>query len=199
MSVQTFKTQIIPASGVLEIYGGNFFLLLATSLTSVDIRIERGNGGHAEQYNSFSAGLRVRRIEPWDRLRILGTAGGTVDFIFGKETIEKDEVDIITQIASIAGVAQVAIQPASSRTTTAQASLATATSLDVAANLLRKRIWVCSDSNNSGSVWIRDQAATVAGGIELQPGTSFPVENTGAFRVRNLSGAGQLISFEEET
>jgi hypothetical protein len=82
---------------------------------------------------------------------------------------------------------------------TLKAALATGNSLDVSANLTRKRITICNESASLGSVWFRDQSAVTDAGVELQPGQSQQVDGTYAFRVRNNSGASANISFNEES
>lgn len=190
-------TGTIPASGIFSLGQSANFLLVVAASAVISIRLERG--GIAEQFNGFIGGLKIRRVLPWAEARMLGAAGTTFEVLIGDQITDKDDTDVVTQIATIAGVAAVSVQPAVTLVSTAKATLATGNSLDVSANLSRKRISVHNESISLGSVWFRDQAATADAGVEIQPGTSREFSNTAAFRIRNNSGASANISFNEES
>ena len=195
MSVQRI-TAVIPASGILSAGIGGNFLLLVSASGNINLRIERG--GIAERFDGVAGGLYITRLTPWTEVRFLGGAGVAVEYLIGDEVVDKDETDIRLQIATIAGVAAVRVQPATSLVSTAKVTLATGNSIDVAINATRQNLVVCNESASLGSVWIRDQTATVDGGVELQPGQSVPCNGIYALRVRNNSGASANISFNEE-
>lgn len=195
MSIERYS-RTIPASGVIEHSNGNFVLLL-TATAAVNLRADRQ--GWSEGFNGITGGVLIRRIKPWDGIQIIGVAGTTVEYIVGQEVVEKDETDIRLQIATIAGVAAFSEQPSATFVTTvANTDILTANSADVAANLSRRRITVVADSANTGSLRVRDQAATTDGGIELQPGMFVELKTTAAFRILNNSGATQAYSLQEE-
>jgi hypothetical protein len=189
------RTELIPAVGAIECGRGNYVLFLSATGT-VNLRLE--NGGQGEGLNGVTGGVLVRRVRSWDNLRIIGTVGVSVTYLIGALDTDKDETDIRLQIATIAGVAAVRVQPATTLLSTAKAVLAAGASLDVAVNASRQNIVVCNESISGNSVWVRDQAATADAGIELQPGQSVPLNGTYAFRVRNNGAAACNISFNEE-
>lgn len=195
MSVQRV-TGTIPASGIWSGGPGNFLLFVSAN-AAVNLRLEQT--GIAERFDGISGGLYITRLKPWQEMRILGGAGVTFEYLIGDEYVDKDETDVRLQIATIAGVAAVRQQPAASGVSTAKVTLATANSIDISANLARVNMIVCNESASLGSVWVRDQTATTDAGIELQPGSSVPINGTYAFRVRNNSGANANISFHEES
>lgn len=170
MSINRY-TPTIPASGVVESQGGNFMLLLSAS-GSVSLRLE--NGGHAEQFNGVTGGLLVRRIKPWDNARILGAPGVTLEFFYGSDFTDKDEVDVRLQIATIAGVAATRIQPFSSITDLTPVSLIQSQSDELfPPNPLRQRITVCVDPNNPDIATCRVHGPGVNTIRYLQPGVEY--------------------------
>src|ERR1043165_3128457 len=145
----------VAGSGVLELQGGNFILLLTAS-SPVQVRVERGNGGHAEVFDNISGGFLIRRLMPWANLRLLGTAGAAVTFMYGTAETDKDETDIRLQIATIAGVASVAMSPTNNvADTPAVAAANGAQSTLFAPNALRRSLRVFVDENNAGTCYAR--------------------------------------------
>ena len=84
MSQVTRFVEVIPASGRIDRPRGNFFLLLASTVT-LNVLMERD--GTSEQFNSVTGGIRVRRVKPWNAMTIFGAAGGTVEFFFGADEV----------------------------------------------------------------------------------------------------------------
>lgn len=197
MTQQTARrSETIPATGRIGLAPGNFFFLLNAS-ANISITFDRGgvNFGAAD----IGAGYVKGNVREWDRAVITGPAGTTVQFFYGTEDLSEDFTDFRAQIATISGVTAVAEQPAASIVSTASAALATGNSLDISANLARRRITICNESTSGGSVWVRDQLATTNAGEELQPGTSKEFKGTYALRVRNNSGFSANISTNEES
>lgn len=189
-------SRTIPASGAIENGRGNVLLLIAATGT-VNVRLE--NGGAAEGVSGVNGGVRIERVRPWDNARILGTPGVTVEYWIGSQEVERDLIDVFTQIATIAGVAAVAIQPGVAFTNRAPVAAANAAqSVLFAANLLRKRIRVFVDENNGGTCYAR-----TAGGANnicnLQPGSAYSFENTSALDVRNDTGGVCTFYLTEES
>lgn len=188
-------SRTIPASGVIENGRGNVLLVIAATGV-INVRFE--NGGAAEGVTGVSGGVRVERVTPWDNARILGTPGVTVEYWIGSQNVERDLIDVFTQIATIAGVAAVAIQPGVAFTDLAPVVRATATQGALfAANLLRKRIRVFVDANNPDTCFAR-----VVGGANnicnLQPGSAYTFENTAGLDVRNDTGGNCTFYLTEE-
>lgn len=193
-SIERFS-RTIPASGVIETPRGNVFLLIAATGT-INVRFE--NGGAAEGVNGVNGGVRVERVKPWDAARILGSAGVTVEFWVGSQEVERDLIDVFTQIATIAGVASVAINPTVAPTDRAPVAAANAAqSVLFAANLLRRKLRVFVDENNAGTAFAR-----VTGGANnianLQPGSVYTFDGLYGLDVRNDTGAiANFYIFEE--
>lgn len=170
MSINRY-TPTIPASGVIETQTGNFFLLLSAT-GSVSLRLE--NGGHAEQFNGVTGGLLVRRIKPWENARVLGAPGVVLEYLQGSDFVDKDEVDVRLQIATIAGVAAVRTQPFASVADTPIVTLAqSANGVLFAANALRQRIRVFVDPNNPDIATARVAGPGVNTVAYLQPGAVY--------------------------
>jgi hypothetical protein len=195
MSIERFS-RTIPASGAIEIPRGNFCLLLSAT-GSVDLRLE--NGGSAEGFSGISGGVLIRRIKPWDQLRILGAAGITVVYFVGYETTDRDEADIRLQIATIAGVASVSTYPFQTITDRASVTVATATQSTLfAANTLRRQVRVFVDENNAGSCYARAAGGGANNLVNLQPGSAYTFAGIYGLDVRNDSGANATFYICEE-
>jgi len=190
------RVEILPASGEAVLGPGNFFFLL-NAAANVTVSFQRG--GTTFGATDIGAGYLKRNVSEWNRATITGPAGTSVTFFYGNEDIAEDDTDFRGGITTIAGVAAFAEQPAATLVSTANAALATANSLDISANLSRRRISIHSDSINAGSVWVRDQAGTTDAGQELQPGQTIEVKGTYAIRVRNNSGVSVNLSTNEES
>lgn len=196
-SIERFS-RTIPASGVIENPRGNVFLLIAATGT-INVRFE--NGGAAEGVNSVNGGVRVERVKPWDAARILGTPGITVEYWVGSQQVDKDLIDVFTQIAVIAGVAAVAIAPAAAVADNAPVVVPNATLNQVlfAANLTRKRIRVFVDENNPDVCYARLPGGTGNDLANLQPGSVYTFEGKYALNIDHPAsgGACTFYLFEE--
>ncbi len=193
MSVERY-TGALPANGIVEFAGGNYALLLSASAA---VNLRKDARGTSEGFNGVIGGILIKRVQPWENLRIIGTAGTTYEILIGSENVDQDETDIRLQIATIAGVASVSVQPASQFTSGA-ASILAASNQDFAADTTRKRITISVDSAATASVFVRDQAATTSQGTEVQPGTYVVIENTAALRIRNNSGVAVQVYWNIE-
>jgi hypothetical protein len=194
MSVER-RSEVIPASGRVEVGRGNLFILYSAT-AAVNLRLEAR--GTSEGFDNITGGVRVQRIQPWDFAIIIGAAGTTVVYIVGHENINEDLADVFLQVATIAGTVAVATSPASTITDSADVNAADAAqSLLFAANLLRRRITVHVDSANLGSAYFR----TIGGANnigEAQPGVTYSFEGTYGLDIRNdTGGVANFYIFEE--
>lgn len=192
-SIERFS-RTIPASGVIETPRGNVFLLIAATGT-INVRFE--NGGAAEGVNDVNGGVRVERVKPWDAARILGTAGVTVEFWVGSQEVERDLIDVFTQIATIAGVASVAINPTVAATDRAPVTVSNAiqTVALFAANLTRRKLRVFVDENNQDTCYVH-----TTGGAQrianLQPGSVYTFDGLYGLDVeRAVASGGNCIFY----
>lgn len=185
MSIQRY-TGTIPATGTYESQGGNFLLFISSNAAS-SVRLE--NGGHSEQFNGITGGLLVKRVRPWDNFRLVGTPGTTFEFLLGNEFVEHDEVDIRLQIATIAGVASFSEFPSATVATPDDNALPAATTENIAANPLRRRITIGCLSTNTVGFRVQAVGASDLSGIEVTPGTYVEIRTTASLDIRNNDGA----------
>lgn len=179
-------SRTIPASGVVEHGRGNVLLFVSATGT-VNVRAE--NGGAAEGVNGVNGGVRFERVKPWDNLRILGTPGVTVEYWIGSQLVERDLIDVFTQIATIAGVASFSEFPSAAVATPDDNALPAATTENIAANLLRRRITIGCLSTNDVGFRVQAVGANDASGLEVQPGTFVELRTTASLDIRNNDGA----------
>jgi hypothetical protein len=172
----------------LERPGGNF-LLFQSSLALVTISLIYD--GPREVFANVNGGIYVRRIKPWQNMRIDGPIGTQITFFYGNETTDKDETDIRQQVAVLAGVSAFADQPAaviSNKPTVAVPNTAQTTIFPV--NNGRRRIAFSFASNAvipANTVFAR----TVGGGnnlFEIQPGVLYNDNIFAGLDIRNDSG-----------
>lgn len=192
MSARNY-VQAIGAGATIRLPGGRyFFVKQATSAITITTQ---GNTGTPARFENIGAGSKFGPVpDKWTFLDVFSAGAQTVELVIS------DDGDFeVANAVTVSGVAQVADLPSAAIAVTASAALATATSLDIAANTSRRRITICNASTSAGAVWIRDQSATTSAGIELQPGQSVTMETTAALRVRNNSGSSADISTLEET
>ncbi len=194
MSIERIA-RTIPPVGELRT-GGNNFALFITSNAAVTLRAERT--GMAEVFAGITGGLLLKRLAPWDDLRLIGAAGTSVEILVGTEIVDKDETDIRLQIATIAGVASVAVNPTVAVTDRAPVAAANAAQSTLfAANGLRRKLRVFVDENNAGTCYAR----TVGGANNignLQPGSVYTFDGIYGLDVRNDTGAiANFYIFEE--
>ena len=189
------RVQTIDAGGRIDTPRNNFFLILSAT-GSVNLRAERG--GTSEGFNGISGGILVRRIQSWDTMTIEGTPGVSVEYLVGSEHVERDETDIRLQIATIAGVAAIAEEPAATVADTPQVDIADTTQDElVPANLLRKRVTIFVDPDNGGSCFIRTAGGANNIGV-LVPGVTYEFKGRYALDVRNdTGGTATFYIFEE--
>ena len=180
---------VIPPSGVVETITGNFFLFIAAS-AAVSIRIE--NGGHAEQLNAVAGGILVRRVKPWENLRILGAPGTTLEYYQGSSFTDKDETDVRLQIATIAGVAAFTLVP--SATVAAIPPVVgvgpSAIGLLFPPNLLRKKLRIFTHPDNASFIFARTQGGGPQVIALLQPGSVYGFDGTYGLDYLTDSAAG---------
>lgn len=197
MSVD-YRTETLPASGRLELPPNNFFFLVSAS-SAIILRLISQDTGNQETFQGLTAALSVTRVRGWRQGVITGAAGATIVFFYGSQIAREDNTDYRQTIATIGGTVTTK-STAGAMTTASSGAIANAASLAVAANAARVRIWVCNPSSNTWSVFIQTTGTAAASrGIEVAPGVSVPVENVGAFDVRNDGGGAITFSTVEET
>lgn len=198
MSVQRVVATL-PASGQYSLATRSNFLLFVSATAAINLRLE--SGGSAERFDGITGGLLVRRLKPWNETRVLGAAGSVVEALIGDEIVDQDETDIRLQIATIAGIAAVSVQPSTTFVTNplGQFAIAGGAFVDIPANPLRTRITIDNDPLSTGAIWIRDQIATTPGGVQLHAGMSAVCNTRAALRLLNLSGGPCNVSSNEES
>lgn len=196
MSINSF-TEIVDASGQKRLSGNNNFLFLISATAAVTVQFSRG--GTQEIFTGQIGGLQVARVKPWDYAFFIAAPGTSLTFYYGAALVREDASTLQQQIATIAGTVPVVTSPASALSTPAATVVGTAAASTIAANLLRRRITICSLSTNTGSVFIQTVGAGAGRGIELQPGQFVEIDNTVAMDVRNDSGANQTFTVFEES
>lgn len=195
MTIERY-TYTVPASGVIQVPRGNFFLLTTATPTAVNLRFQRE--GTSEGINGAAGGVYMRRVQPWDFAELFGAAGVAVEFWCGHEQVDRDETDIRLAVSVISGSVAVVEQPLTSLGNLAPVSLTDAAeTLVIAANAARKRLRLSLDSAGGGSVFLR---STTGGNniYELQPGTWVEFKNTSAVYARNDTGGAINIYRVEE-
>jgi len=193
------RQQVIPASGRIEVSRGNVFILFSAT-AAVNLRLDAR--GTSEGFDNITGGIRVQRVSPWDTGIIIGAPGTTVVWIVGYENVLADLADVFLQVTTVAGTVAVAPAPTATFDSAADVSVATASSSDIAANLLRRSINIGSLSTNAPAtvnLRVRDQTGTTDEGIELQPGMSVRLETTAALRIRNNDANAQSYWVIEES
>lgn len=196
------KSQVIPASGELVISAtANFFFLISATV-NVNVRFQRG--GTSFGANGIQAGYVKGVVNHWDRAVVAGTAGATVSYFIGTEELREDITDFRQQIATIAGIVQMAEQPAASVANTVAVSRLTATQGALfAANLSRRRVTVYVDSTNVPSAAGVNCFIRTIGGAnnigELVPGLNYPFVGTYGLEVRNDTGNTWVFYIFEES
>jgi hypothetical protein len=180
------RTEQIPASGKIPLGSRNFFFLLtATAVVNVTFQRRGTSFGVTGVLGGYVKGM----VERWESATISGTAGTIISFFIGDEELQEDITDFRTQIASIAGVVPIIMQPLSVFTTPTKATVAAGASVEIAADLLRRKITVGNESTSANSFWLRDASDVTDAGFEVQPGTDRTVDNTAALRIRNNGAA----------
>lgn len=203
MTIQRYS-QTIPATGLVEIPLGNFFLLVAVSGGSVECAITKG--GTRERFPGVVGGLYIKRTEPWELIQIIGAAGLTIEYWHGSELVDRDETDIRLATSVIAGAVTTTEQPASGAITQTAPVVAVtgAQTALIAANASRKRVSFSIDSANvDGGTAATHAYLRSAGGTqnlqELVPGFTYgPYKNTNGFDIRNDSGNNYTVYIFEE-
>lgn len=187
MSIERIA-RTIPPIGELRT-GGNNFALFITSNAAVTLRAERT--GMAEVFAGITGGLLLKRLNPWDDLRLIGAAGTSVEILVGTEIVDKDETDIRLQIATIAGVASVAINPTVVPTDRAPVTVSNAiqTVPLFAANGLRRKLRVFVDENNQDTCYVH-----TTGGAQrianLQPGSVYTFDGIYGLDIERAAASG---------
>lgn len=196
MSTKSY-TLNFTAAGMLPLPQGRFFMIKsATSALSISAR---RRDGQPVEFVNVGAGLQYNSLETlgWYSLEVTSAAAQVVEIIIS------DEASVtFANLVSVAGSVTVQDQPFATFAPPADASIASAASLDIAANAARRAIVIGSLASNAPATTnlrVRDQAGTTAAGVELQPGTSVRIPTTAALRIRNNDANAQNVWYYEET
>lgn len=205
MTIERYVEQI-PAdvTGALQLpleRGPGNFLLFQSSLANVTITLMFD--GVREVFANVNGGIYVRRIRPWQNLRIDGAIGTQCTFFIGSvEGIDTDETDIRQQVAILAGVSATADQPATAVTELPNVAAPNAAGTAIfVPNFLRRRIGFSLLSNAAwvaGTVFFRKTAAG-ANLFEVQPGVIYNMVGFYGGFLRNDSGGALTVMLVEET
>lgn len=175
---------------------GSFVKVLAATgafTLRPESRAKKGTPGriYAESLD-LTVGAKARFPGTFDLVRVtdVSGAGNTIDLLVGEGDHDSD---------SIVGSVSVNNTAAVTLDSSADVTLATATSQDIAANATRRELILEADATNTGDLFIRDQSATTSEGKRLKPGETVFLSFKGALRVRNNSGANQTFGIVELT
>jgi hypothetical protein len=143
-----------PKALPLERGPGNF-LLFVSSLANVNVTLIYD--GVRETFTGINGSFIIRRVKPWQNLRIDGPIGTVVTYYYGTEDVDRDETDIRQNVAVLAGVSATADQPANTVASTAPVVTAAggANHQLFPQNLARRRMTVFLDPNSPCTVYLR--------------------------------------------
>jgi hypothetical protein len=194
------KTHILafnaPASTIVLGQGKYFFIAQAAS--AVDIELRRRDSS-VEQLSAVAAGLKYKPLDPdaskFYEIAITSSVIQQVTLVIS----DSAEVDYAS-VVSVTGSVLTSAAPSSTIATPADAAIAGAGIANIAANALRKRIWIGSLSSNAGTVNLRVHVsgAGAAKGFEIQAGQYEKFETSAALTIFNGdAGAQSYWVFEE--
>jgi hypothetical protein len=193
------RTQALLA-GVQATFGqGRFFVIKAAPSGGLTLVAERlGSGGTVRNFVNMPAGASFIADpgDGWTYLRVTSAVDQSVEICVGDDQVA------FANAVSVTGTASVSVQPSSTVTTPADASIASAGVANIAANTSRKRIWVGSLSSNSPvslNLRVHVSGAGAAKGFELQPGTYEKFETTAAITIFNGDANAQSYWVFEES
>ncbi len=197
MSSTEMYSQVVPASGRIDLGPGNFLLGLTTSSGTLNLRIQTAR--NLEGISGAAGNALIRRIEPWRYAFIEATVGATVVFIFGTlDNTEEDITDVRAVVTSITGTVNVAATNETLAASPAQATRATGGADTVAANAARKRV-VISVISGTGPLFLQSTGAGANRGIPIQTGQSYSHPSNLAFDLRNDGGDNVVYNVQEIT
>lgn len=202
MTIERYVEQI-PAdqTGVIQLpleRGPGNFLLFQSSLANVTIQLIYD--GVREVFANVNGGIYVRRVKPWQNLRIDGAIGTSCTFFIGTvDGIDTDETDIRQQVAVLAGVSATADQPATSMTESPLVVAANAALTPIVpANFLRRRVTLTVDPTFAAGIVFARKVAGVNNLIPMQAGISYVFAGFYGVSIRNDTGAPANIYVCEE-
>lgn len=184
-NVERFS-QVIPANGILELPRGNLFILLSAT-AAINLRMQ--GKGFAEGVDGTTGGVRLRRVLPWDTIRLIGAAGTTCVYFIGSDETDEDLTEVFLQSTVIAGTTAVAEAPSATVSALADNALPAATTETIAANLLRRRITIGCLGTNTVGFRVKNSGGPALSGIEIQPGMYEEFRTTAALDIRNDDAA----------
>ncbi len=193
-SVESY-TQVVPASGRIDLGPGNYLLAVSTTVGTLTLRVQTAR--NMEGITGASGNALIRRIEPWRYAFIEATAGATVVFAFGTlANTEEDVTDIRAVVTSISGTVNIAPTNETLIASPAQATRATGGADTIAANAARRRV-VISVISGTGPLFLQTAAAGANRGIPIQAGQSYSHPSNLAFDLRNDGGDNVVYNIQE--
>lgn len=180
-----------------DLVGSFIKVLSATGAFTLRAENRKRNGILSEDLE-LEVGSKVRFLDeqgnakPFDLVRVTDTsgAGNTIVVLVGDGDHDSD---------SVLGTVSIDNTAATTLDSSADVTLATANSHDIAANAARRELILEADATNTGDLFIRDQSATTSEGKRLKPGETVFLSFKGALRIRNNSGANQTFGIVELT
>jgi hypothetical protein len=166
---------------------GDFVKVLSAS-GRFELRAEK-DGRVLSDVMELQTGFRPKFDELFHRIRVRDLSGSAnaIDLTIGRGDHDTPG----------GGTTSVDNFAASSLDSSADVSLVTAASHDLAADATRRELIIDADETNSGNLRVRDQSGTTDEGPRLRPGQTLTLPCSGAVRIRNNSGATQIFSIAE--
>lgn len=194
MSTRTYTLTFLGAGTATLPAGVFFYIKSASAALSITTR---GSTTAPIELTNVGAGLRFGPVPGEKRWTYLDVTSATAQVV---EAVVSDDAEVdIASTVNVAGSVTVQELPATALATPAASNVLTATALSVAANPARKRIKVCNDPVNTGTVYLQAVGAGAGRGVPIQPGMYEEVKGTYAFDVRNDSGSTVVVTLAEET
>lgn len=194
MSTRTYTLTFLGAGTATLPAGVFFYIKSASAALSITTR---GSTTAPIEFTNVGAGLRFGPVPGEKRWTYLDVTSATAQVV---EAVVSDDAEVdIASTVNVAGSVTVQELPATALATPAASNVLTATALSVAANPARKRIKVCNDPVNTGTVYLQAVGAGAGRGVPIQPGMYEEVKGTYAFDVRNDSGSTVVVTLAEET
>jgi hypothetical protein len=194
-------SQVFTPGQLVRFPAGRYFYINTASNT-LSIATE-GNPGSPVTFEAIGAGAKFGPVAPGQGWRFLAVTSPGAQLV--EITISDDGDFEVAANVTVAGTVAVADSPATTITNTTPVDANTAAeTLLIAANPLRRRVQIASDSSNADGGTTATHGGLIRGQTggaaidELQPGVSKWFEYTGALYVRNDSGSTNRFYVREE-
>lgn len=191
MSGTRTRNEVIPASGELRVGSGNFFFLTAAG-AAVDVTFVRDGTqfGCEDAMPGYVKGV----IREWDKAYIRGTAGTSVTWIEGYESIAEDFTDFRRTVGAFTQVLPQTVADAADVDVGGSAVAV----IVAAANAARRRVTVKVRDDATVKVRIGSISVTATRGVQLGAGESQTFEGPYAvYAIREAAGTAFAAINEE--